>query len=689
MAFENYEVDEEEENVEMDEENLAEYDFDEYHGQFDKEFNVNDDADVDFGLESVFTDVHHFRAALGEYAIRNGFDTLKTKNEKDRVTAICVADGCPWRIAQKLESRLRTEPDMKVKSMVDIIRELYGIKVGRMQCYKARLIVKGENEVLHKQQYAKLPLYAKLLIDRNPGTVCIINRHERHDFAEASKFKRVFICLDACKKGFINGCRPFIGLDDCHLKGRYGGILLSAISVDGNNGLFPIAYSVVEVENKDSWRWFLYNLEEALGSNNLPVGLIFMSDKRNGLQDALAEAATKVPNEFLFQKAMQKILLCDKEAHDWLMRSHLSTWSRHAFDFSCKSDHITNNMTESLNNWIGDVRSKPILSLIDEIRVKLMRRFYKRYSHAMKQEGIVTPSVQKIIRSINEQARDCNPMQASDYEFEVLEGRTQFVVHLQNRTCSCRVWEATGIPCKHVAACVMSNREDIHIYCDPCYSVERYKLAYREVIHPLTSLDEWEVVPGDDMMLPPPLKRQPGRPKKNKREPSEPDPSDFRRRSNTVRCDVCKQIGHNSRTCQGGAMKRNDDASGSQSQLTTQELKRAPRATKQARRIRRATGSGPTTGSVPAPRGRGASVARSRGAAVTRTRGVVTRSRRAATGRGAEVATTRGAATGRGVGAVGGRGASVVAARGGRGASVPATRGRGASVPTTRGRGAV
>ncbi|XP_043697286.1 uncharacterized protein LOC122648089 [Telopea speciosissima] len=632
-------------------------------------------------------------------------------------------------IAQKLESRLRTEPDMKVKSMVDIIRELYGIKVGRMHCYRARLIVKGENEVLHKQQYAKLPLYAKLLTNRNPGTVCIINRHERHDFVEASKFKRIFIYLDACKKGFINGCRLFIGLDGCHLKGRYGGILLSAISVDGNNGLFPIAYSVVEVENKDSWRWFLYNLEEALGSDNLLVGLTFMSDKQKGLQDELAEVfphanhrnccrhiysnfkekfpdvwlkiqfwvAAKAPNEFLFQKAMQKILLCDKEAHDWLMRSHPSTWSRHAFDFSCKSDHITNKMIESFNNWIGDVRSKPILSLIDEIRVKLMRRFYKRYSHAMKQEGIVTPSVQKIIRSINEQARDCNPMQASDYEFEVLEGRTQFVVHLQNRTCSCRVWEATGIPCKHVAVCVMYNREDIHIYCDPCYSVERYKLAYREVIHPLTSLDELAVVPGDDMVLPPPLKRQPGRPKKNRREPGEPDPSDFRRRSNAVRCDVCKQIGHNSRTCQGGAVKRkrNDDASGSQSQLTTQELKRARRATKQARRMeRRATGSGPTTGSgpstgsgpttasVPAPRGRGASVARSRG--------VVTRSRGAATGRGAEVATTRGAASGRGVGVVGGRGGLVVAARGGRGASVLATRGRGnPPVPATRrGRGA-
>lgn len=58
-----------------------------------------------------------------------------------------------------------------------------------------------------------------------------------------------------------------IGIDGCHLKGPYGGILLSAVGRDPNEEYFPIAFAVVEVENKDSWRWFLTLLLEDLGSH--------------------------------------------------------------------------------------------------------------------------------------------------------------------------------------------------------------------------------------------------------------------------------------------------------------------------------------------------------------------------------------------------------------------------------------
>lgn len=48
------------------------------------------------------------------------------------------------------------------------------------------------------------------------------------------------------------------------------------------------------------------------------------------------------------------------------------------------------------------------------------------------------------------------------------------------------------------------------------------------------------------------LKRLPGRPRKNRRkEPGETTAgSGQARRSTTVRCDNCKQLGHNKRTCQ-------------------------------------------------------------------------------------------------------------------------------------------
>jgi hypothetical protein len=63
-------------------------------------------------------------------------------------------------------------------------------------------------------------------------------------------FIKMYICLDACKKGFINGCRPVICLDACHLKGNMGGQLLCAIGKDGNDDMFPIAFTMAEVETK-------------------------------------------------------------------------------------------------------------------------------------------------------------------------------------------------------------------------------------------------------------------------------------------------------------------------------------------------------------------------------------------------------------------------------------------------------
>jgi len=35
------------------------------------------------------------------------------------------------------------------------------------------------------------------------------------------------MCLDGCKKGFLARCRPYIGVDESHLKTKYSGQLLA------------------------------------------------------------------------------------------------------------------------------------------------------------------------------------------------------------------------------------------------------------------------------------------------------------------------------------------------------------------------------------------------------------------------------------------------------------------------------
>ena len=69
---------------------------------------------------------------------------------------------------------------------------------------------------------------------------------------------------------FLIGCRPYIALDACHLKGKFNGALAVVTSVDGNNSIFPIAYCVLELENTQSWTWFMESLKKAIGT---PHGL--------------------------------------------------------------------------------------------------------------------------------------------------------------------------------------------------------------------------------------------------------------------------------------------------------------------------------------------------------------------------------------------------------------------------------
>ena len=74
----------------------------------------------------------------------------------------------------------------------------------------------------------------------------------------------MYISLQPVKEGFMAGCRPILGVDAAHLRGLYPGILLTAVGMDGNNNIFPVAWTVIETENKETWTWFLKLLVDDL-----------------------------------------------------------------------------------------------------------------------------------------------------------------------------------------------------------------------------------------------------------------------------------------------------------------------------------------------------------------------------------------------------------------------------------------
>ena len=126
----------------------------------------------------------------------------------------------------------------KLEARVD---KEYGIKVRPMQLYKAKKKANEDNKRNHARSYESLPLCCHLIKQCNLGTII-----------ETIFEKTVFLYFNAMKNRSMRGCQPWFGINLCHLKGPFRGILWSIIAIDRNQRMFPFVVAMVEMESKDS-----------------------------------------------------------------------------------------------------------------------------------------------------------------------------------------------------------------------------------------------------------------------------------------------------------------------------------------------------------------------------------------------------------------------------------------------------
>jgi len=112
----------------------------------------------------------------------------------------------------------------------------------------------------YKEEYAYVWDYAGECMFQNPSSRVYVEVVERPLPDYEFRFDRFYVYFNACKWGFLAGCRRVIRLDGCFLKGLCKGELLATVWRDANNQMFPIAWAVMKIENKDSWSRFLKNL---------------------------------------------------------------------------------------------------------------------------------------------------------------------------------------------------------------------------------------------------------------------------------------------------------------------------------------------------------------------------------------------------------------------------------------------
>jgi len=178
-------------------------------------------------------------------------------------------------VVNKLKAKLRIQPILKCVEALDYLKQEFGVHIKVTKMWRAMKEAKQLVEASERKQYAKVFDYVHELLRSNPGSTVKINIMP--SLEGPPQFQRLYICLVGCKKGFVAGCRPFIGLDGCFLKSAFGGNLLFTVGVDANNHIVVIAYVVVDVENKENWKCFLTLLHEDLG-DYVQNGWNFMSD---------------------------------------------------------------------------------------------------------------------------------------------------------------------------------------------------------------------------------------------------------------------------------------------------------------------------------------------------------------------------------------------------------------------------
>ncbi|KAK2642022.1 hypothetical protein Ddye_023785 [Dipteronia dyeriana] len=303
------------------------------------------------------------------YVIQEGFQLKKLKN--DRLSYIvryknetckwgfyasCLPDGVTFMIrnvvevhtfcqrtnrnkeanskwvATVLQNNILANPSIVTKDLKNQLQEKYVVRCAIQTIYRAKIRVLKTLTVDHVNSYVKIKKYANAVIVMN------------------------------CKTK-EKGCRPLIGVDGCHLTGEFGGIMLSAIALDADSVIFPIAFCICEVKNTDTWVWFLRLLSEALNWDD-SVPICFINDRQKGLTNALKYtwpragkrhccrhiianfnatyknlnmtgklwAVSRSGDAAEFKAIMESIREESDQAYNYLMKAKPKRWARHTFD---------------------------------------------------------------------------------------------------------------------------------------------------------------------------------------------------------------------------------------------------------------------------------------------------------------------------------------------------------------------
>ncbi|GKA20862.1 hypothetical protein Tco_0700851 [Tanacetum coccineum] len=123
---------------------------------------------------------------------------------------------------------------------------------------------------------------------------------------------------------------------------------------------------------------------------------------------------------------MEQINLLDPLAYDYLVQRDPNTMDRRCATFE-------NGISESFNKVILSPRSKPIITILEEIRLYIMQRLFVMNKIAVNLEDNITPSIRKRLEVLKEKQRHWFVFPSGFQELEVRNRDESYGVNLQHK----------------------------------------------------------------------------------------------------------------------------------------------------------------------------------------------------------------------------------------------------------------
>nr|XP_009794136.1 PREDICTED: uncharacterized protein LOC104240929 [Nicotiana sylvestris] len=292
----------------------------------------------------------------------------------------------PTTLEHYFKRKIQNNPKFKIKEMNVDLEDRFSLNVSDSKLKRVKRMVLEKLKGSYLDEYNKLEANAQELRETNPGTDVVIQISKDAIKEDKRRFLRMHVCFQALKSGF------------------------------------KAAWAAVDKETKRTWQWFIENLKASLDLKD-GKGYIFMSDMQKGLLDAVMNVCPQSYHRYCarhieanwskkwntdemkklmwrcswstyeeeFKDMLKQLGKVSEDAVRDLLNYPPVTWCRAYFDTQCKNPMVDNNFTESFNSWILEARHKPIVKMLEDIRVKVMNQLKYRAEEVNSWRGEYNP----------------------------------------------------------------------------------------------------------------------------------------------------------------------------------------------------------------------------------------------------------------------------------------------------------